>query len=1046
MPRQDAIQTNFTAGEVSPLLKGRIDTNKFKNGAEEITNFIVKPQGGLIRRNGTIFYGEVKDSSLKTIVQEFVFSTIQGYLLEFGNLYCRIWRNNRDYMIYDTTHDRVKPVPQLATGIPVTAMIGHDGNTRIHITAADHGFKMYPPGLSPEQVYIIGTQGCYEANGTWNVYEVIDKDNFVINTPFLHAWTSGGTAYREGPWQAGTAITNAVAVAPRIQVTSVGHGLVAGDTVRIKNVTGTTELNGGWPVYSKVDDDNFIINVTLVNAYTGGGTVEKGLATPLEVVTPYTTADLDELYFCQSADTLYICHPKYQPRKLLRTSDYHWTLTLYEPFDGPYMDYDTNDVVLTATILTDTATLISNVAHFTADPASPDRNKYLEFYEAGHWRLAKILTVPSTTEVTVDIVEAIKLSSPADKTWQAQPITPGAYNGLYGDTWYKFQKMLADKYGVGFTSKLKYQPKTDHKTYYAGAQLSGGAALVSSYANTFVQQDVGKVIKYRSIADTWYQLSGITDDTHASGVLVAPYKIAVAGHVISLVHNSRVVDINITASSPIFNSSDVGRSMRLNYETHQVYAKIHKFNTTSSVDAYIYQDFPLNTVDATLLYNNGKTAVWRWGAWSETTGWPALACFHEQRLIFARTATQPQTIWGSCSGDFENMSPTEPDSTVLDESAYTYTIASNEVNGIVWLASATVFLIGTIGGEWQCRAASGVNNPITSKDITVVPQTAYGSIPNARVGRFGSALLYLTRSGKKIRSANYNYYLDSFESKDLTIASEHILRKGTRGVKTAFAREPTSILWVLTSDGTLAALTYDSDQEVFAWSYHSFADAVVESLAVLPSSDGNNSEVYLVIRRTINGTTKRYIELMDGELESNLPGDCNYLDCATYWDATLGGGISSSYMSYLEGKTVYCYVSPTSARTTGLVLGPFVVAGGVVNWGVHYDRVRIGLPMTSALKTLPLDANSGFGTGQGKTKRIHRLDLRLWNSQSFKHGKVNDSTLIAEQLTTDGSLFTGDKSVVPDLTLESEANYFIVCDTPEPCNILSLMPIAEVNE
>lgn len=42
-------------------------------------------------------------------------------------------------------------------------------------------------------------------------------------------------------------------------------------------------------------------------------------------------------------------------------------------------------------------------------------------------------------------------------------------------------------------------------------------------------------------------------------------------------------------------------------------------------------------------------------AWSTNLGFPAVVCFHEQRLFFAATANQPTTFWGSITGDYENF-------------------------------------------------------------------------------------------------------------------------------------------------------------------------------------------------------------------------------------------------------------------------------------------------------------------------------------------------------------------------------------------------------
>ena len=83
----------WTAGEFSPRLHGRTDLAKYNTAAEQLTNFIVHPHGGITRRPGTEFIGELKDSAAVGRLIPFEFSTTQAYVLEFGNLYMRVFKD-----------------------------------------------------------------------------------------------------------------------------------------------------------------------------------------------------------------------------------------------------------------------------------------------------------------------------------------------------------------------------------------------------------------------------------------------------------------------------------------------------------------------------------------------------------------------------------------------------------------------------------------------------------------------------------------------------------------------------------------------------------------------------------------------------------------------------------------------------------------------------------------------------------------------------------------------------------------------------------------
>lgn len=93
MAKVTPIQTNFTGGEISPRLYGRVDLQKYGTSVELCQNFIVFPHGGVSKRSGTRFVSEVKDSTKRTILIPFVYSTVQAYMLEFGHQYIRFYRN-----------------------------------------------------------------------------------------------------------------------------------------------------------------------------------------------------------------------------------------------------------------------------------------------------------------------------------------------------------------------------------------------------------------------------------------------------------------------------------------------------------------------------------------------------------------------------------------------------------------------------------------------------------------------------------------------------------------------------------------------------------------------------------------------------------------------------------------------------------------------------------------------------------------------------------------------------------------------------------------
>lgn len=93
------IQTNFTAGEISPRTMGRVDISRYHNGAKELVNGIPVIHGGVRRRYGSVFVAETKHHDKKCRLIPYVFNRDQSYMLEFGDRYMRIYSNGEQVQI-----------------------------------------------------------------------------------------------------------------------------------------------------------------------------------------------------------------------------------------------------------------------------------------------------------------------------------------------------------------------------------------------------------------------------------------------------------------------------------------------------------------------------------------------------------------------------------------------------------------------------------------------------------------------------------------------------------------------------------------------------------------------------------------------------------------------------------------------------------------------------------------------------------------------------------------------------------------------------------
>jgi len=320
-------------------------------------------------------------------------------------------------------------------------------------------------------------------------------------------------------------------------------------------------------------------------------------------------------------------------------------------------------------------------------------------------------------------------------------------------------------------------------------------------------------------------------------------------------------DITITASSTTginggsgFVSSDVGRPIRIFHTSKYGAAKITAVGGTTSVTVRLFcqADSPTHQFGAS--GSSNATVEWQLGAWSDTTGWPSHAVFFQDRLFFANTSAQPNTVWASRSGDYENFSPNDNDGTVDDSHALNFTLATDQVNAIRWLFSSKNLQLGTSNGPFVM--SSGEDNiAITPTNVVVNRETTDGVGAVKPVGS-GKSTLYVDRSKRRIREFAYTAAAQGYISPDMTLIAEHIAA-GTSIEQLALAKFPDNLIYVRLADGGLRSMTYERDQDVVAWARHTIGgtDSKVKSLATIPSIDETHDQVYMIVSRAIDKGT-----------------------------------------------------------------------------------------------------------------------------------------------------------------------------------------------
>jgi hypothetical protein len=480
-----------------------------------------------------------------------------------------------------------------------------------------------------------------------------------------------------------------------------------------------------------------------------------------------------------------------------------------------------------------------------------------------------------------------------------------------------------------------------------------------------------------------------------------------------------------------FLSTDVGRLLHVK----DGHLKITSVTSTTVVVGIVIVDLGISSSAVT---------DFALGSFSDTTGYPSCVTFFEQRLVFAATKAQPQTIFFSKSADYENFDDNYH-GTIADDDAIVYTIASNQVNAIRFLTATRTLIIGTAGGEFAVDGG-GTGQAITPTNILINKQSNHGAA-NVDGIAVGNATLFLQRAKRKIRELAYNFDVDGYVAPDLTILAEHITETGI--TQMAYQEEPNSIIWCVRTDGQLLGFTYQREQQVTAWHRHIFGgafgsgNAVCESVEVLPT-DSSEYQVWVIVKRTINGVTKRYVEYLHNlDFDETDDTSFNYLDSQLAYNGSATTTISG--LDHLEGQTV-------SVLADGATHPDKVVSSGGITLDRSATKVKVGLGYTSLLQTMRIDAGANNGTSQSKTKRIYEITARLYESIGIEIGPdlANMERIpfrsSANAMDSGVNVFTGDKDIEFRGNYETDGFIFVRQTQPLPLTVLSLYPRLITND
>ena len=475
--------------------------------------------------------------------------------------------------------------------------------------------------------------------------------------------------------------------------------------------------------------------------------------------------------------------------------------------------------------------------------------------------------------------------------------------------------------------------------------------------------------------------------------------------------------VTITASNSIFSSSNVDQFIEIDNGFGR--ARITRFNSATEVEAMV--EIPFFDTDAT---SNFILETGYEDAWSNSRGWPFTATFHEGRLYFGGSASLPSSLFGSKVGDFFNFKAAEG----LDDDAIKITLSTDSVNTVTGLRSGRDLQIFTTGAEFFIP--QGDLDPITPANVVAKSSTKRGAKPFIKPQAAEGGTLFIQRSGKAIRELLFSDVELSYVANNISLLASHLLVDPQKmALRSATDTTEGDLFLIVNGEDTLgyraaslqhagqiAAFMLNKGQNIVAPS-HLVTDGVFKDIAV------DIDDIYTIVKRTIGGATKFYLELFDEDFTTD-----SAVQTLTGFSGNTYGG-----HSHIDGKTAKII------RDDIVDADQVVSSGNVTAGGQPTTYLEAGLDYAVEVKTNPVELRLPSGVVAGQRKRILEVTPNMYLTQNLA---LNGHTLPLQTIALSGaggvSAFTGKKKTPGFLGYSRDAQITITQTQPVFFTLLSL--------
>ena len=455
-----------------------------------------------------------------------------------------------------------------------------------------------------------------------------------------------------------------------------------------------------------------------------------------------------------------------------------------------------------------------------------------------------------------------------------------------------------------------------------------------------------------------------------------------------------------------------------------------------------------------------------------------------QRVLWANTKNQPETVWTSIVGVWDSGDPlgaagnmnvnlfegttypqptqitdtsgnptTNPPSyynqqqtqnAVTDSDGISATLTETE-SELLWITGSHDLIIGAADGEVVIPSNTGTVVGISPNTISDNMVSRMGSAP-IQGAVLISGVVFVQLGGYKVREMNWQGVSNSYsDPADLSFFSGHLFT-GNPITAWDFAQSPDTVAYFLRTDGTLACLHYDPANGVRSWwQFKTRPGDVITSIAVQTGTTGDT--LFLSVTRGAYNLIEQ-LTSPDWAGAPTVPNWC-YMDCATQKYNAIAYTTIAVDASF-NGVTM-------GVVADGAHLGTAVPSGGVLTLpgGVKANYVTVGLlPVTPTVKTMPIAPDGKYGPGLTDIGTVDHVGLFLYNTldiqvgtdaQLIANGKIENVFEVAQTRGANPTPYTGQVEPVPIMgTNIRELILDIQSAAPLPCEVTAL--IAEVTK